>query len=100
MNANDLYFGSEFLRWFVVIGFAIYSYQSNRASAKQAVVTELSSRLIVIESDMKHMPSRHQISLLFERLGKLEAEIEGLSEQLRPINTSLDRINDYLLRQR
>ncbi|MBL4838395.1 MAG: hypothetical protein JKY34_12545 [Kordiimonadaceae bacterium] len=97
MNADELYFGSEFIRWVVVIAFAIYSFNANRQSVKQTVFDEMNRKIITMESQMAHVPTRQQISLLFERLGKMEAEIDGLSKQLKPIDSSLNRINDYLL---
>ncbi len=100
MNADELYFGSEFLRWLVVIGFALYSFFSNRQSAKQTEMAELTKKVVTLEADLSHIPTRQQISLLFERLGKMEAEIDGLSRQLEPINASLNRINDYLLKHK
>jgi len=97
MDANELRFSFAFLQWLVTAAVGIYAWHIGRQSARVKETNELRERLIALEGQMKEVPSQVAMGQVAARLERLDAELGSNNRELKAINASLNRINDYLL---
>ena len=108
MNADSLSFSLNFVQWLVMGVIAIYTWLTNRHSATTNDQVELDKRITkahndieqrvrVLEVRVEELPTEERISFVLSKLERLEAQLEGLVDQMQPMNRNLERINDYLL---
>jgi chromosome segregation ATPase len=108
MDFDSLLRGAQFL-FTVVVGFFSWS-SARKASSKveaEALAKRLSgqdNRLLVLEQQMKHLPTSEQLTALAAKLAELggdmkgiKSDISGINRSLDPLNRSVDRLNDFLL---
>lgn len=93
----------------VLVG--VFSISSARKASSKAEAEQLhgrlngqDNRLLILEQQMKHLPTSEQLTELAEKLGELggdmkgiKSDISGINRSLDPLNRSVDRLNDYLL---
>lgn len=100
MELGELSFSFTDMQWLLTIAVAFYAWLIGRQSARAAEVLEIRVRLTELETQMKQVPTSDQMGLLTQKLAHLDARMEGIANSVVPIATSLDRINDYLLKHR
>jgi hypothetical protein len=93
----------------VVVG--AYSISSARKASSKEEADQLTSRLngqdnriLVLEQQMKHLPTREQVTELALDMAELagqmnsvKVEIEGVNKSLEPLTRAVERMNEYLL---
>lgn len=96
----------------IVVG--VFSISSARKASSKAEAEQLTTRLngqdnriLVLEQQMKHLPTSEQLTELSSELAEvagdmkaIKVEITAVSKGLDPLTRSVDRINDYLLNAR
>jgi tetrahydromethanopterin S-methyltransferase subunit G len=89
--------------WFSVANAAVtgliglYVWLSSRQRATKRDIDAMDDRLIRIEKDVEHAPSRADIERLNDRISQIGNSVTGVEGELRQINRSLQLINDHLL---
>lgn len=74
---------------------------SKAESEKQAErMAGQDQRIFAVEQQMLHLPTAQQMSELAGDMRAIQVEITGLAKALDPLTRSVDRINDYLLREK
>ncbi|WP_028684131.1 hypothetical protein [Pseudomonas chlororaphis] len=100
MNLNDLNFGFQTVQWLVLTVLGIYTYLTNRQTASAQELLELRTRIVALEEHVRHLPDQTAVTDLLGDMKAVRAELSGVKEALGPLARSLDRINDYLLREK
>jgi len=84
-------------------GAAFYAWYASTSKARRDEVDqeldELRRRQQIIERDLDHSPSQHQIQELHNRIGDVHGELQRLSGKLDGINRLADLMNQHLLDQ-
>ncbi|HSX85402.1 MAG TPA: DUF2730 family protein [Cellvibrio sp.] len=107
MNIEEMKFSLDTVQWIVVGAISIFLWFVNRSSASSSEVlevkTELASvreRVVALEIEMKNMPSEATVRELIGRLERLTAYHEGGQQQMDSMQHSLNRLHDFLLKER
>lgn len=100
MKFDDMEFSLSAVQWLVMIVIGVYTWLVQRASASNAEVVALRERLVVLEVEVKNMPSEATVRELISQLSALAAHGQGTKQQLEAVQQSVNRINDFLLNQR
>lgn len=58
----------------------------------------LSDRTLVIESEIRHLPSSEDIAEVKSQLTRADARLESLDREMQSINRALKRVEDHLLK--
>ncbi|MOA14454.1 hypothetical protein D3C78_1345570 [compost metagenome] len=96
MNLSELNFGFATVQWLVVTAVGIYSWLTARQAASGQELLELRTRIVALEEAIRHVPDQTAIAELLGDMRALRAELLGM----QAIARSVDRINDYLLRDK
>ena len=96
MNLNELDFGFQTVQWVVVTVIGIYTWMTNRQAASAQEMLELRTRIVALEERIRHLPDHAAITELLGDMKAVRAELQGM----QAIARSVDRINDYLLREK
>lgn len=96
MNLTDLNFGFATVQWLMVTAIGIYSWLTARQAASSKELLELRTRIVALEETIRHVPDQAAISELLGDMKAVRAELLGM----QAIARSVDRINDYLLREK
>lgn len=78
---------------------ALDSYKSKSGGEIKALDDRLDrhgDRLMSIENDIRHMPSKDDISGLKLQMSEMNGEVGKLAQRFGPVEKKLDRIDDYL----
>ncbi|OLF53788.1 DUF2730 family protein [Pseudomonas chlororaphis] len=100
MNLNDLNFGFQSVQWLVLTVLGIYTWMTKRQTASAQELLELRTRIVALEEHVRHLPDQTAVTDLLGDMKAVRAELSGVKEALAPLARSLDRINDYLLREK
>lgn len=95
--SEELKVGIQVLQFFCMFGLALYTFISNRRVAKDAEVQEVKHRVTVIEERVKNTPDHQLITQMTGDLRAMRAELGAMHQQMESLNSSLNRVNDYLL---
>jgi len=96
MNLNELEFGFQTVQWVVITVVGIYTWMTNRQAASAQEMLELRTRIVALEERIRHLPDHAAITELLGDMKAVRAELAGV----QAIARSVDRINDYLLREK
>lgn len=100
MNLNELNFGFQTVQWLVLTILALYTWITNRHTASARELLELRTRIVALEEHVRHLPDPSAVTDLLGDMKAIRAELSGVKDALSPLARSLDRINDYLLREK
>ena len=100
MNMEELNFSFTAVQWVVVTALGIYTWFINRQAASGKELLELRTRIVSLEEHVRHLPDQTAVTDLLGDMKAVRAELSGVKDALAPLARSLDRINDYLLREK
>lgn len=100
MNLNELNFGFQTVQWLILTILALYTWITNRQAASARELLELRTRIVALEEHVRHLPEPSAVADLLGDMKAIRAELTGVKDALSPLARSLDRINDYLLREK
>ncbi|MGR3966107.1 DUF2730 family protein [Pseudomonas sp. 910_23] len=100
MNLEQLKFGFIVMQWVVLTMIGIYTWLANRQTASAQELLELRTRITALEEHVRHLPDQTAVTDLLGDMKAVRAELSGVKDALAPLARSLDRINDYLLREK
>jgi hypothetical protein len=100
MNLNDLNLGFQTVQWLILTVLGVYTWLTKRQAASTQELLELRTRIVALEEHLRHLPDPTAITDLLGDMKAIRAELSGVKDALSPLSRSLDRINDYLLREK
>ena len=100
MNLEQLNFSFSAMQWVVLTVIGIYTWFTNRQAASTQELLELRTRIVALEEHVRHLPDQNAVTDLLGDMKAVRAELTGVKDALAPLARSLDRINDYLLREK
>ena len=100
MNLNELNIGFQTVQWLILTVLGVYTWLTNRQAASAQELLELRTRIVALEEHVRHLPDQTAVTDLLGDMKAVRAELTGVKDALAPLSRSLDRINDYLLRDR
>ena len=100
MNLEQLNFSFTAMQWVVLTVIGIYTWFTNRQAASAQELLELRTRIVALEEHVRHLPDQTAVTDLLGDMKAVRAELTGVKDALGPLARSLDRINDYLLREK
>ncbi|NBB09331.1 DUF2730 domain-containing protein [Pseudomonas sp. SLFW] len=100
MNFNELNFNLSAVQWLLLTAIGIYTWLTNRQAASTQQLLELRTRIVALEEHVRHLPDQTAVTDLLGDMKAMRAELTGVKDALAPLARSLDRINDYLLREK
>lgn len=100
MNLTDLNFSFSAMQWLVTAAIGIYSWFMSRQAASSKELLELRTRIIAIEEQIRHIPDQKLVNELHGDMKAMRAEMKGMREAIQPLVKGLDRVNDYLIRNK
>ncbi|WP_028294274.1 DUF2730 family protein [Oceanobacter kriegii] len=89
--------------WFAVFNatvtflIAVYVWLSQRQRATKSDIDDIDDRLIRIEKDVEHAPSRADFDRLSDRVAQIGNSVNGVEGQLAQMNRNLGLIQEHLL---
>lgn len=96
MNLNELDFGFQTVQWLILTVLGIYTWITNRQAASTQELLELRTRIVALEERVRHLPDHAAITELLGDMKAVRAQLDGM----QAISRAVDRINDYLLREK
>lgn len=60
----------------------------------------MTSRVTKLEEQVKNLPDQQLITEINGDMKQLRAEVTGLRDVIKPLTRSIERVNDYLLREK
>jgi len=100
MIFDDTSFSLKSVQWIVMAVLGVYTWLTKRQAASNQEMMVLRTRIIALEEHIRHLPDHTAITDLLGDMKAMRAELTGVKEALAPLTRSLDRINDYLLRDK
>ncbi|EIK71835.1 hypothetical protein PseBG33_3495 [Pseudomonas synxantha BG33R] len=100
MNLNELNFGFQTVQWLILTVLGIYTWMTKRQAASGQELLDLRVRIVALEEQIRHLPDQAAFTNLLGDMKAMRAEVSGVKDALAPLARSLDRINDYLLREK
>lgn len=100
MNFEMLTFGGETVKWIVMAVIGVYSWIIGRQSASAKELLELRVQLTALEVKVNELPTTREMSKMAARLERIDSRIDGIAESIQPVSRSLERINDYLMKNK
>lgn len=100
MNFTDLNFNFGLVQWLVTAAIAIYSWLMSRQAASNKELLELRMRIVELEEKIKHVPNLSFVNELHGDMKAMRSELKGVHDALQPLVKGLDRVNDYLMRNK
>ncbi|NMZ13404.1 DUF2730 domain-containing protein [Pseudomonas proteolytica] len=100
MNLNELNFGFQTVQWLILTVLGIYTWMTKRQAASGQELLDLRVRIVALEEQIRHLPDQAAFINLLGDMKAMRAEVSGVKDALAPLARSLDRINDYLLREK
>lgn len=96
MNLNELNFGFQTVQWLILTVLGVYTWLTKRQAASAQELLELRTRIVALEECVRHLPDHAAIAELLGDMKAVRAELAGM----QAISRAVDRINDYLLREK
>lgn len=100
MNFDEASFSLKTVQWVVMAVLGVYTWLTNRQAASAQEMMVLRTRIISLEEKIQHLPDQTAVTDLLGDMKAMRAELTGVKDALAPLSRSLDRINDYLLRDK
>ncbi len=100
MNIDEASFSLKTVQWVVMAVLGVYTWITNRQAASAQEMMVLRTRIISLEEKIQHLPDQTAVTDLLGDMKAMRAELTGVKDALAPLSRSLDRINDYLLREK
>ncbi|MGH8330743.1 MAG: DUF2730 domain-containing protein [Pseudomonas fluorescens] len=100
MIFDDASFSLKSVQWIVMAVLGFYTWLTNRQAASTQEMMVLRTRIIALEEHIRHLPDHNAVTDLLGDMKAMRAELTGVKDALAPLARSLDRINDYLLRDK
>lgn len=100
MNLEQLNFSFSAVQWLVLSAIGIYSWFTSRQAASAQELLGLRTRIVALEEHVRHLPDQSSVTDLLGDMKAVRAELSGVKEAMAPLARALDRINDYLLREK
>lgn len=100
MNLEQLNFSFSAVQWLLMAVIGVYSWFTSRQAASAQELLELRTRIVALEEHVRHLPDQSAVTDLLGDMKAVRAELTGVKDALAPLARSLDRINDYLLREK
>lgn len=100
MSVEQLNFSFSAMQWVVLTVIGIYTWFTNRQAASTQELLVLRTRIVALEEHVRHLPDQTAVTDLLGDMKAVRAELSGVKDALAPLARSLDRINDYLLREK
>ncbi|EFO30948.1 conserved hypothetical protein [Roseibium sp. TrichSKD4] len=79
------------------LGTAIWNHLTHRSRDNSKKVEDLSNRVQIIETEFRHMPDADAVHKLELSLAKMSGELSTVLEQIKSIQRTNKRIEDYLM---
>lgn len=102
---------SDFKNWagalalIVSLGGTFYAWMTSRSKDNSSRLDEYSDkleghekRLVTVEHELKHVPNKDDINDLRLEISNLNGSVGRISENLKNVNTTVSRVEDYLLK--
>lgn len=100
MDAENIMFSLSTMQWIVMSAIGVYSWLIGRQAASAKELLDLRMRLTAIEAEMQQVPKHAHMAEMLARMERLDARLGGVEESIKPIARQLEKINDYLLRNK
>lgn len=100
MNLQDLNTGLQIVEWLILSILSLYTWIAKRNAASAQQLHDLRTRIVALEEHVRHLPDQSAIADLLGDMKAIRAELTGVKDALSPLARALDRINDYLLREK
>ncbi|TQI78714.1 uncharacterized protein DUF2730 [Serratia fonticola] len=100
MNLEELNFSFSAVQWLVTVAIGIYAWVISRQAATNGEVLELRTRVIALEERVRQLPTQQQLAQLMVQLGATEAQLNNIGVQLTAMSRRVERIDDFLMKQR
>jgi len=100
MNFDEASFSLKTVQWVVMAVLGVYTWLTNRQAASAQEMMVLRTRIISLEEKIQHLPDQTAVTNLLGDMKAMRAELSGVKDALGPLSRALDRINDYLLREK
>lgn len=100
MSFEEASFSLKTVQWIVMDVLAIYTWLSNRQAASAQEMMVMRARIIALEENLRHLPDHSAVANLLGDMKAMRAELTGVKDVLAPLSRQLDRMNDYLLREK
>jgi cell division protein FtsB len=100
MTLHDLNTGLQIVEWLILSVLSLYTWLAKRQAASAHQLLQLSTRIVALEEHVRHLPDQSAIADLLGDMKAIRAELTGVKDALSPLARALDRINDYLLREK
>ncbi|KAF2406688.1 MULTISPECIES: DUF2730 domain-containing protein [Pseudomonas] len=100
MNFDEASFSLKTVQWVVMAVLGVYTWFTNRQAASAQEMMVLRTRIIALEEHVRHLPDHSAVTDLLGDMKAMRSELTGVKDALAPLSRSLDRINDYLLRDK
>ena len=100
MTLDDLTTLGQIVQWLVLTVLSLYTWIAKRQAASAQQLHDLRTRIVALEEHVRHLPDQSAIADLLGDMKAIRAELTGVTDALSPLARALDRINDYLLREK
>ena len=100
MTLDDLNTLGQIVQWLVLTVLSLYTWIAKRQAASAPQLHDLRTRIVALEEHVRHLPDQSAIADLLGDMNAIRAELTGVKDALSPLARALDRINDYLLREK
>lgn len=100
MIFEEASFSLKTVQWIVMAVLGFYTWLTNRQAASAQEMMVLRTRIIALEEHVRHLPDHSAVTDLLGDMKAMRSELTGVKDALAPLSRSLDRINDYLLRDK
>ncbi|MFJ4141433.1 DUF2730 domain-containing protein [Pseudomonas sp. NPDC089734] len=100
MTFEETSFSLKTVQWVVMAVLGVYTWLTNRQAASAQEMMVLRTRIIALEEHIRHLPDHSAVTDLLGDMKAMRSELTGVKDALAPLSRSLDRINDYLLRDK
>lgn len=100
MSFEETSFSLKTVQWVVMAVLGVYTWLTNRQAASAQEMMVLRSRIIALEEHIRHLPDHAAVTDLLGDMKAMRSELTGVKDALAPLSRQLDRMNDYLLRDK
>ena len=98
MDYKALSFWWNFLQTFLLLIVAIYSWVVSRHQANKSAVDELGDRVLVLEERSKAGPTHDDIARIDKSIAEVAQAMATMDGTLSQMNSTLQLINNFMLR--
>lgn len=77
----------------------IYTWWSNREKATRSAIDRVEQRVVRLEEDVRHQPSREELHELRGQLSDLHADLQELVGSFKGVQRAVDLMHQHLLQR-